>query len=177
MASTIRVLHFVFPSVANADMRTFKVFQLSDEPSTDGVELYRFYHPVTGLAHGLTTFHRQNLTTSIFEPAGQIDWSSDYNATIYFGLEEVHIRNLRKAKKPSSQSRRFKAADGSEYKWKMSSSESDDLVCVDSRGKAVASWYQEKSHLHVSPKGELILDRLVVTCFLNLWALKHLRQW
>lgn len=49
--------------------------------------------------------------------------------------------------------------------------------CVDSRGKVIASWNQEQSNLLVSPKGESILDRLVVTCFLNLWALRHLGQW
>ncbi|KAJ4492985.1 hypothetical protein C8J55DRAFT_220177 [Lentinula edodes] len=139
------------------------------------IDFISFHHPVTGLSHGLTTFHRQNLTTNIFETAGQIEWSSDYNATVHFGLEEVHIRDLRKAKKSSSRSRRFKAA-GSEYKWKMAS-DSVDLFCVDSRGKVIASWNQEQSNLLVSPKGESILDRLVVTCFLNLWALRHLGQW
>ncbi|KAJ3811812.1 hypothetical protein EV368DRAFT_73710 [Lentinula lateritia] len=168
------VLQFVFVPTIDGDMRTFKVHLLSDgSPHT--TELYRFHHPVTGLSHGLTTFHRQNLTTHIFETAGQIEWSSDYNATVHFGLEEVHIRDLRKAKKSSSRSRRFKAA-GSEYKWKMAS-DSVDLFCVDSRGKVIASWNQEQSNLLVSPKGESILDRLVVTCFLNLWALRHLGQW
>ncbi|KAJ3803073.1 hypothetical protein GGU11DRAFT_671288 [Lentinula aff. detonsa] len=168
-------LHFVFASAIDADMRTFKVNLLPSDSSTHSIELYRFHHPVTGLTHGLTTFRRQNMATNIFETAGQIEWSSDHNATIYFGLEEVHIRDIRKAKKSTSRSRRFKAG-GSEYKWKLAS-DSADLVCVDSRGKTIASWNQEQSNLHVSPKGESILDRLVVTCFLNLWALRHLGQW
>ncbi|KAJ4472307.1 hypothetical protein J3R30DRAFT_3660141 [Lentinula aciculospora] len=169
------VLQFFFASTIDADMRTFKVHLFSNESPTHTIELYRFHHPVTGLSHGLTTFHRQNLVTNIFETAGQIEWSSDYNATVHFGLEEVHIRDLRKAKKSSSRSRRFKAA-GSEYKWKLTSN-LVDLFCVDSRGKTIASWNQEQSSLHISPKGESILDRLVVTCFLNLWALRHLGQW
>ncbi|KAF9076369.1 hypothetical protein BDP27DRAFT_1313222 [Rhodocollybia butyracea] len=169
------ILHFVFSSTINSDMRSFNVLFLPGE-STDVVELYRFHHPLIGSTQGLTTFHRQNLATCIFETAGQIDWLSDHNATVYFGLEEVHIRDLRKAKKPTSKSRRFKAS-GSEYKWKQVPNANSDLVCVDSRGKVVASWSQEQLNLHVSSQAEAILDRLVVTCFLNLWALTRLGHW
>ncbi|KAJ3761650.1 hypothetical protein FB446DRAFT_714070 [Lentinula raphanica] len=173
MSSSTLDLNFVF--TPENDMRSFKVNLLTTDPSIQIIELYRFYHPVTGLSHGLTTFHRQNLATNLFEPAGQIEWSSDHNATAYFGLEEVHIRDLRRAKKSSSRSRRFKAG-GSEYKWKLSS-DTGDLVCVDSRRKTIATWNQEQSNLQVASKAESILDRLVVTCFLNLWALRHLGQW
>ncbi|KAF5393870.1 hypothetical protein D9757_000186 [Collybiopsis confluens] len=173
-----------------ADMRTFKIFQLLSESATDETELYRFHHPATGLTRGLTTFHRQNVATGIFETAGQIDWLSDYNATVYFGLEEashtcISAANWQICRTDSrprieetqeDESRRFKV-DGSEYKWKLATSNSGGLFCVDSRGKVIATWNQEQSNLDVSPGAESILDRLVVTCFLNLWALRHLGQW
>lgn len=38
----------------------------------------------------MTTFHRQNLATQVFETAGQIEWLSNTNATIYFGVEQVY---------------------------------------------------------------------------------------
>jgi hypothetical protein len=44
---------------------------------------------MTGLTTGVTTIHRKNLATLVFEPAGSIEWASDTNATVYFGLEEV----------------------------------------------------------------------------------------
>jgi hypothetical protein len=49
----------------------------------------KFYHPVTGLRIGITTFYRQNLDTQVFETAGQIEWLSDTNANVQLGIEEV----------------------------------------------------------------------------------------
>lgn len=37
----------------------------------------------------MTTFYRQNLDTRVFETAGQIEWMSNINATVQFGIEEV----------------------------------------------------------------------------------------
>ena len=37
----------------------------------------------------MTTFHRQNLQTHVFETAGQIEWLSNSNAMIHFGLDQV----------------------------------------------------------------------------------------
>ncbi|KAK0191264.1 hypothetical protein F5146DRAFT_1047887 [Armillaria mellea] len=167
-------LRFEFSVSSNSDMRTFKVHRLPDSASSSVIELYRFYHPVTGLVAGLTTFHRQNLVTNIFETAGQIEWLSNSNATVQFGINQYHIRELRKQKKSNSQSRRFKVG-GSEYKWKIAGNNTD-LFCVDSRGKTVATWLQEELTLRVATRVESILDRVVVTCFLNLWV-RHLGDW
>ncbi|KAJ7507591.1 hypothetical protein B0H11DRAFT_2169371 [Mycena galericulata] len=133
----------------------------------------KFYHSSYGPSSGVTTFQRKNLNTSVWEPAGEISWTSNTNATVHFGMTEVNIRDLRKPKKSSSQSRRFKAG-GSEYKWKMA--EGSDIFCVDSRGKTVATWRQEETTLTVSPQAEDILDRICVTCLLNLW-IRHLGLW
>lgn len=48
--------------------------------------------------------------------------------------------------------------------------------CVDSKGKTVANWTQDGLTLSASSKVEPVLDRIVVTCFLNLW-IRHLGQW
>ncbi|GLB33630.1 hypothetical protein LshimejAT787_0105140 [Lyophyllum shimeji] len=138
------------------------------------VELYKFYHPVTGMNIGMTNFYRQNLQTTVFEPAGAIEWLSNENATIQFGLEEVSIRDLRKVKNSNSKSRRFKAG-GSTYKWKLAENETD-LYCVDFRDKTIATWTQGQQQLRIAVRAEEILDRLVVTCMLNLW-IKRLGQW
>ncbi|KAE9410271.1 hypothetical protein BT96DRAFT_983828 [Gymnopus androsaceus JB14] len=121
MSAASLVLVFVFSSPG---MRNFKVHQLSSESSASSIELHKFHHPETGFADEVTTFHRQNLATSIFEAARKILWT---NAVGHFGLEEVHIRDLRRVKKPSSRSRRFKAG-GSEYKWRIAPNSTDLLV-------------------------------------------------
>lgn len=102
----------------NKDMRTFTVYQVV-EGGAD-IRLYRvssrilprafasnfrllsslspqFYHPMdpsSGLNvnNGITTFHRTNLTTNMLETAGQIEWRSQTNLTVYFGgIEEVRL--------------------------------------------------------------------------------------
>ncbi|KAF7355178.1 hypothetical protein MSAN_01433500 [Mycena sanguinolenta] len=160
------------------EIRTFRAYQQRDDAAE--LEIYEastpplpFYHSVYGPASGVTTFQRKNLTTNVWEPAGEISWTSNTNATVHFGIDEVDIRDLRKPKKANSQSRRFKA-QGSEYKWKMA--EGGDLFCVDSRGKTVATWNQEETMLHVGAQAEHVLDRVVVTCLLNLW-IRQLGLW
>ncbi|TFK56119.1 hypothetical protein OE88DRAFT_1731742 [Heliocybe sulcata] len=168
MSSGNTVLLFVYPpSGSNSDIRTFRGYQLSAGSSTS-TELYRFHHPLTGLSSGVTTFQHRNLTTGIWDTAGHIDWTSNSNATVTFGLDQVNIRDLRRAKKTTSQSRRFKAK-GSEYKWKIAENESD-LFCVDARGRTVATWRQSALTLSVVAGVEDILDYIVVTCLLHLWV-------
>ncbi|KZT26983.1 hypothetical protein NEOLEDRAFT_1062011 [Neolentinus lepideus HHB14362 ss-1] len=168
MSSGNIVLRFVYPpSDSNSDIRTFRVYQLSEDSSTS-TELYRFFHPLTGLSSGVTTFQHKNLTTGIWDSAGQIDWTSNYNATVTFGIDEVNIRDLRRVKKSTSKSRRFKAK-GSEYKWKIAENETD-IFCVDWRGRSVATWTQAELTLSIVSSAEAILDHLVVTCLLHLWV-------
>ncbi|EPQ59599.1 hypothetical protein GLOTRDRAFT_103596 [Gloeophyllum trabeum ATCC 11539] len=174
MSSGNIVLRFQYPpSGSNSDIRTFRVYHVIGD-SSDVAELYRFYHPLTGLSSGVTTFQRRNLTTNVWDSAGQIDWTSNSNATVTFGIDDVNIRDLRRAKKSSSKSRRFKAG-GSEYKWKIAEN-NIDLFCVDSRGRTVATWAQSELTLCVVPSAEAILDHLVVTCLLHLW-IRQLGRW
>ncbi|ESK97595.1 hypothetical protein Moror_17595 [Moniliophthora roreri MCA 2997] len=93
--------------------------------------------------------------------------------------------------KANSKSRRFKAGN-SEYKWKRVDNDNEkDLIvcsqffsrgilsvsqCVDSRGETVVTWTHDSSMLVVSRKVEAHLDRVVVTCFLNIWAI-HMGNW
>ncbi|KIY72924.1 hypothetical protein CYLTODRAFT_434500 [Cylindrobasidium torrendii FP15055 ss-10] len=168
MAAEDITLCFAFPDPSE-DMRTFKVYE-TQTASGQETELYRFSHPVTGLNSGLTSFYRRNPNTEIFEAAGSIEWFSNYSATVLFGLNQFHIRELRRAKKSKSQSRRFKGSNGIEYKWKIAEDDTG-LVCVDAtKGRTVAAYVQETSTLTVSRKLEETLDRVVVTCFLNLWV-------
>ncbi|KAA1466135.1 hypothetical protein DENSPDRAFT_830884 [Dentipellis sp. KUC8613] len=127
MTSTDIILRFSHPpSESNSDLRTFNIYRIYDG-STDQIELYKFYHPNTGLAIGVTTFHRKNTSTSKWETAGEIEWSSYTNATVHFGIDEVSMRELRKPKNSNSKSRRFKAS-GSEYKWKIGEEGNDLFV-------------------------------------------------
>ncbi|KAK1236670.1 hypothetical protein PQX77_000026 [Marasmius sp. AFHP31] len=124
-------LKLSFPDISNqdTDIRTFKVLRIPDATSDEALELYRFHHPVTGSHTGTTTFQRLNTNTGIYETAGHIAWLSSHNAMIAFGVDEVHIRDLRKRKKSSSQSRRFKAGN-SEYKWKKAETPRDLFVSI-----------------------------------------------
>ncbi|RPD61923.1 hypothetical protein L226DRAFT_571316 [Lentinus tigrinus ALCF2SS1-7] len=169
-SSSDLVLRFEFSSNPNADMRTVQVHQIIDESQTP-VELYKLHHPNTGLTTGVTSIQRKNAETQLWENAGQIEWSSNTSGAVYFGVERVSIRELRKPKKPSSKSRRFKAGS-SEYKWKLAENGSD-MICVSdnlgNRGKMIAQWSQDTFTLRVTERAEGFLDRVVVTCFLHLW--------
>lgn len=170
MATTDIVLQFIYPQTADADTRTFQVKQIV-EGSPGTIDIYKFQHPNTGSNLGVTSIQRKNLATQRWEAAGHIEWTSDTNASVYFGgLERVNMRELRKLKKTSSKSRRFKA-DGSEYKWKIAEN-GHDIYCVSTRGKTVATWSQEQSTLRVADRAEDILDRIVVTCLLNTWMMR-----
>ena len=50
------------------------------------------------------------------------------------------------------------------------------LQCVDTRGKTLAEWNEEQQSLKVAKRLEGALDRVVVTCFLNLW-MKRMGDW
>ncbi|KAH7903778.1 hypothetical protein BJ138DRAFT_1167630 [Hygrophoropsis aurantiaca] len=171
------VLRFAYPPPPSTDIRTFRVYQViaGSESETSGeLELYKFLHPATGHGPGITTYHRKNMITLLFDTAGQIEWTSNTSATAYIGADEVSVKDLRRVKYASSQSRRFKVS-GAEYKWKMSEN-GVDMFCIDSKEKHIATWTQETQLLKVAPRAGTMLDRLVVTCFLNTWF-KQLGKW
>ncbi|KAI0092781.1 hypothetical protein BDY19DRAFT_883607 [Irpex rosettiformis] len=142
--------------------------------------LSKFYHPlIAGSDSGVTYFERMNCATSLWEPAGHVEWSSNHSANVYFGLERVPLRELRRLKKTTSKSRRFKA-NGTDYRWKLADN-GFDLICVSTQisafGRNVAEWSNERSTLRVVERFEPILDRLVVTCILNLWMKRTAAGW
>ncbi|KAI3612443.1 cral trio domain protein [Moniliophthora roreri] len=57
----------------------------------------------TGLHIGTTTFQRLNLSINVYETAGQIGRLSNHDATVVFGVEEVNMKELRKAKESKQQ--------------------------------------------------------------------------
>ncbi|KAG2077596.1 hypothetical protein BDR04DRAFT_556298 [Suillus decipiens] len=172
-AETDMVFRFVNPT---DEMRTFRVYQVIGTAAHEELELYRFSHSMTGSSGGTTTYQRKNMNSLIFETAGQISWSSNTNpSVVYFGLEDVSVRDLRKVKNATSQSRRFKSGVGAGYKWKVSDNRTD-LYCIDSQDKYIASWSNYEKILRVTPRASAMLDRLVVTCFLNVWF-KRLGRW
>jgi hypothetical protein len=64
-------------------------------PNINGFErpqMWQFSHSTTGpgSSSGTTTYHRKNMTSLAFECAGYIHWSSNTNATVCFGVDEVN---------------------------------------------------------------------------------------
>ncbi|EMD40564.1 hypothetical protein CERSUDRAFT_91295 [Gelatoporia subvermispora B] len=83
------IFPFEFSTNPNADMRTVNVKHViagAAEPE----EIYKFFHPLTGLAiTSVTSIHRRNLATQHWENAGEVNWTNDWTAHVYFGLERV----------------------------------------------------------------------------------------
>lgn len=53
------------------------------------------------------------------------------------------------------------------------------MQCVDPSSKrAVATWTDEEMTLRVDDRFKgAILDRFVMTCYLHIWWIKHLKKW
>jgi hypothetical protein len=49
----------------------------------------QFTHPSSGMAIGLTLFERKNLSSSEWQPMGNIEWTSPLTGTVQLGREEV----------------------------------------------------------------------------------------
>ncbi|KAJ8595342.1 hypothetical protein M405DRAFT_728213 [Rhizopogon salebrosus TDB-379] len=180
MVDTDMIFRFVFPSEADCDMRTFRIYQVIGGTAHEELVLYKFSHSTTGpgSSSGTTTYHRKNMTSLAFECAGYIHWSSNTNATVCFGVDELSIKDVRKVKNATSRSRRFQCSAGAWHKWKIADNGTDLYVrdCTDSKNKHIASWSHEERTLKVTPYASIMIDRVVVTCFLNVWF-KRLGRW
>jgi len=169
------ILHVTHP--ANSDHRCANVYRVPGRDGREHDELYKFYHPTQGT---VTEFQRRTFDSvnTRFETAGRIEWSTDADAAVvYFGTDAVPMSQLRKAKRTSSKSRRFKA-DGIEYKWRIAEN-GRDLFCMDKRKAtlAVSSLESNRQIIRIdAARGEPILDYVVVTFLLNLW-MKGLGRW
>ncbi|KAI6047358.1 hypothetical protein EDC04DRAFT_3085949 [Pisolithus marmoratus] len=165
-------LRFVYDG--NTDARNFRVCQVIE----NAPERLEFHHPTAGCITPTTTYKRKNLAVLQWEIAGRIEWSTTTSGTVWFGVDEipckVPIKDLRKIKNGTSQSRRFKVS-GNEYKWKVAGN-GQDLFCVDNKDKHVAVWIAREMSLKIAPRCVNMLERIVITCFLNLWF-KGLGRW
>ncbi|KAJ3534381.1 hypothetical protein NM688_g7147 [Phlebia brevispora] len=177
MAGGELVLKFVYPPAdANQDPRTVEISRVNG--SDDLSILYKFFHPNTGSKMGVTTLQRKS-PSGTWDTVGHVEWSSNTTAKVRFGTEEMPMKELRREKKPGqSKSRRFKAGNA-EYKWKIADN-GKDFLCASTQltsfGKNIAEWSQDEVTLRVSERAENILDRVVMTCFLNIW-MKNLGRW
>ncbi|KAI6034305.1 hypothetical protein BKA83DRAFT_4188034 [Pisolithus microcarpus] len=163
--------------------RNFRVYQVI-ENAPERLEVYRFHHPTAG--------HRKNLAVLQWDAAGRIEWPTTTSGTVWFGVDEVPIKDLRRIKNGTSQSRRFKCS-GNEYKWKIAGNGQDlfvseyhdchALVNVEplfsvsiAKINMFAIWTAQEMSLKIAPRCVTILERIVITCFLNLWF-KGLNRW
>ncbi|OJA20888.1 hypothetical protein AZE42_00881 [Rhizopogon vesiculosus] len=99
------VFRFAFSIDADCDKRTFRVYQVIRTTVVEELELYKFSHSTTGSgsSSGTTTCHRKNMISLAFDNIGHIRWSSNTNATVRFGVEEVSVKDVRKVKNATSQ--------------------------------------------------------------------------
>ncbi|KAI0079652.1 hypothetical protein K474DRAFT_548472 [Panus rudis PR-1116 ss-1] len=170
---TIRdiVLRFVYYSDERYDKRSVRIYEIKEDGQQ--VQIYNFFHPLADTTLGTTTeYYRRLASTGNEHRAGHIEWTTRFQPYVYWGglQPKVGTKELRKIKNKSSKSRRFKV-DGTEYKWKIKA-DGQGLVCERGRGRVVAEWNEPTKTLRVSsdevPREE-VLDRFVVTCYLNLW--------
>lgn len=117
-------LRFIYDG--NADARNFRVYQVI-ENAPERLEVYRFHHPTAGHVTPTTTYKRKNLAVLQWDAAGRIEWPTTTSGTVWFGVDEVPIKDLRRIKNGTSQSRRFKCS-GNEYKWKIAGNGQDLFV-------------------------------------------------
>ncbi|KZP24631.1 hypothetical protein FIBSPDRAFT_951032 [Athelia psychrophila] len=172
MAAILLRIEYHYPKSSNVDdIRSFYAYQSTEGSDEPEIDIYKFLHPLTGDMRANTTFHRRNIATDRYETAGSIEWYNSASGRITFGSDTYDMRDCRRLKKATSKSRRFPAG-GSEYKWKIAEDETH-IFCVDSWGKTVATWLPETQTLKIAPKGAAILDRLIVTCTVNLYMWKQ----
>ncbi|KAG8966675.1 hypothetical protein FRC03_011510 [Tulasnella sp. 419] len=105
-----------------------------------------------------------------YENAGQIEWASARNIKLTFGVRTVHVDTMTRKNKPQSRSRRFKASDGMEYKWRPVESNPQNLECLMvSEKKVVATYDADSTTLIVIAEGQGILDEIVVLLLVHLY--------
>jgi len=117
-----------------------------------------------------STYYRFNLATDRYENAGSIEWLSTYNIRLNMGLRSLHVEALTRRNKPTSRSRRFKALNNVEYKWRPADDEPMNLECMTVTGrKFVALYTNANNSMRVHPRGQGILDDIVISCLIHLY--------
>jgi len=156
------VMRWDYSEVPYNDIRNFRIF-------VDSLCLYKFRTISTSQsAYVSSSFTRFNADTGRFESAGEIEWlRNQQECKVTFGIYEFHSSSLRRAKKRTSKSRRFKVR-GTEYKWKKSE-EGTQLTCTDTSRNLIAKWERVNSKMHITERGKGMEDELMVTCLLHQW--------
>ncbi|KAF8520100.1 hypothetical protein JB92DRAFT_3111952 [Gautieria morchelliformis] len=105
-----------------------------------------------------TDFERYNKATNRYEVAGGIRWDGQMKAQVTFGVVTLPLHEVRRLKKATSQSRRFRW-NNSEYKWKRGGTDGKDFFCYDWLNRLIASYTEESKKLEVTDRGYTILDQ------------------
>ncbi|KAG9004108.1 hypothetical protein FRB94_012415 [Tulasnella sp. JGI-2019a] len=147
------------------DMRKAELWIPPPEGSTERLKLYYF-----ATYDRISTYYRWNLLTGRYENAGTIEWTSPWNIMLNLGMREARIDTMARRNKPTSKSRRFKAPNDIDYKWRPVQSNPADLECMTVSGKKPVAYYNASNNtLNVAPRGQPILDDLVVLNLVHLY--------
>ncbi|KAG8862592.1 hypothetical protein FRB96_001150 [Tulasnella sp. 330] len=147
------------------DIRKAQLWMPSPEGSSEPLKLYNF---VT--YERQSTYYRWNLMTSRYENAGTIEWNSPRNIVLNLGMRTLSIDVMARRNKASSRSRRFKAFNNVEHKWRPAEANPDNLECLTVSGKKPTAFYDASDHtLRVNQRGQAILDDIVVLNLVHLW--------
>ncbi|KAG8907226.1 hypothetical protein FRB99_005050 [Tulasnella sp. 403] len=96
-----------------SDIRKVKMYIPNPDGSPEPLKLFTF-----STYERMSTYYRFNLMTGRYENAGDIEWNSVYNIKLNMGIRSLHVEQMARRNKASSRSRRFKAMNGVEYKWR-----------------------------------------------------------
>ncbi|KAG8955628.1 hypothetical protein FRC04_007619 [Tulasnella sp. 424] len=146
------------------EMRKLTIW-MTHPQSQEDLKLYNF-----STHERMTTYYRWNLITGRYENAGNIEWNTLRNIRLNMGLRSLSIDSMAWKNKNNSRSRRFKALNNIEYKWRPVETDPANLECVTVSGKKFVALYTSADQtLRINPRGHPILDDIVVLCLVHLW--------
>ncbi|KAG9003509.1 hypothetical protein FRB94_003092 [Tulasnella sp. JGI-2019a] len=151
------------------DIRKAQLWMPSPEGSSEPLKLFYF-----STYNRESTYYRWNLMTNRYENAGSIEWNSPRNIVLNLGMRTLPIDAMARKNKTNSRSRRFKAFNNVEHKWRPAEANPENLECVTVSGKKPTAFYNASDHtLRVNPRGHGILDDIVVLNLVHLWRRQH----
>jgi len=147
------------------DIRKAQLWMPAPEGATEPLKLFYFL-----TYERESTYYRWNLRTGRYENAGTIEWNSLRNITLNLGMRTVTVESMIRRNKTNSKSRRFKALNNVEYKWRPVDANPANLECLTVSGKKPVAYYNATDHtLRVHPRGQGVLDDIVVLNLIHLY--------